>query len=797
MSTFRVHCATTPLFASGEARWLENAIVNSFRDEVNGLGAASVSIKYLDYSSDISAASPVVSAGSWIAIQEYIEGTSPVAPAVYDPSMLWWGYVANKSVDCKRKFGDNLVELSAYQFGHFLRQNTIDYKDATWKNGVAFDEGFNPNMDGVIVGNKVPSAIEINRNDTVATDPICAAGHFWTPKSAIQYIAKFCNPVITVEASFANINETKHNFLNKPESMNSFQGSSLLDAIDDIMQPLKICFKITSLSYIDMVFIDTTDTPTGTPYEWELNRSTAKISYTDSQEKYDRVVLRGDRVLFCASTTTYGPSSDPSIMYPKWTDAMATAYVTPIPSKATNIKDFDTSIIDKDNTTATDINEQESPEDTEADKKKLIADQDAIRKKDTLTYQQFGFSYGDDEGTINGTSTENVVMWTRAKPGMVNDNYGNDKILLFPRLTLQNVGGATIDESFKSAPVVEESIHATPPATELKFETFLPISNWTDPSSAYTAIANKNKEAMFFYRSLGGQKAYSGSQQMFRPVWINGTVGEYGFQTWEYNLNWSGVTIKAPYPEALGCGFDSLFRDVTSPDTLSAVEDYGKKRDDWYSDSIGASLFDPQRVAYPFKGHWSRLVFSFAAYSDQKIEIAYPLNTIGFQRVKVVEDDSFKIWIHRKGFVHNTKKDNTFSSSVGYPDILNWVDYTENNFVVRNDLPNMNDRLKALHEYWTKEKRSFRVEDRVWDEEGTLNTIPVTVGQFVSTVKDTSSVTCNSYVASVEYLLNEQTPRVIVATEYPSSPVKTRTRQLAWGNAHNMVNAGKPQGAVK
>ena len=102
----------------------------------------------------------------------------------------------------------------------------------------------------------------------------------------------------------------------------------------------------------------------------------------------------------------------------------------------------------------------------------------------------------------------------------------------------------------------------------------------------------------------------------------------------------------------------------------------------------------------------------------------------------------------------------------------------------------MADYLQVLWDYYSKDKRALKIEDRVYDEKGEPKNLNTDIGDFWNTVKDgNTSLSCNCYVSSIEYIL-EQTaqPRVIIATEYPASPIKTRKRQIRWASPRGGFN---------
>jgi hypothetical protein len=79
---------------------------------------------------------------------------------------------------------------------------------------------------------------------------------------------------------------------------------------------------------------------------------------------------------------------------------------------------------------------------------------------------------------------------------------------------------------------------------------------------------------------------------------------------------------------------------------------------------------------------------------------------------------------------------------------------------------------------------------RTYDENGNTNTLNygdivggqaqrLYIGQPITNcIMGKRTVAINSYVSSIEYMLDGTNPRIIVSTQYPSSPERTRKRKV-------------------
>lgn len=831
---FRVFTATTPLFSSGQAKLLDKAIVNSFRDEVNALGAASIELLLQNYSSvgfieSLATTTLPFKVGDWVAIQDTEKIEPPdltvarpeIAQAQYDremnqpqstdASIVWWGYISSFQQEYAKDFKDYRGTLNCYQFGHFLRSQQIDLRN-TYKIGVSNESGFNPIMDnGVILGNfngdsDHPGFAE----GEMATNPSTQASQYWKVKDAFRYLAKNCSPY-SIDVDLSGIDSAKHPYLDALETMPSYQGQDLISVIDDMLEPLKIAFRITSTSRIDAYIIDTSAPITSTIYV--LSPSVFNLQVTSEEQKYDKVVLRGDRILVSASMTTYKDNTKGWGLKRKWSNTNAIKYTKPLtfldaPANTkvvVNINDFTDAHAEELAATVKDLDDDKAKQRAEESAQDmvdyLLKTEDTARKKDKITYQQFGWDFADSNGSA---STSGAYLFTCQRPGDI--SFGNI-FPVFPHVEFQKyydedqiVISNTIANTILPYPKIQSgnttagqgevttTLHNTPPISEFKFEDWIPVQNFSTPDQQFTGNANKNRPTQLYARSVGIPTDFNGKYYL-NPVWYDITSPSFNSYSGEVELSWMGMKLNLPYPEVMGCPYDDIFRDPISKTAFSSIVDYGFQRNEWEG-GVGASRFDPYRTNYIGKTHWGRLVLSFSAYSNQKLELSYGKSS---GKVKIIEDDSYKCYILRKGLVYDTNNYHNSTSPVAkisFPYALNGLNYLTDDVVTRTDVPLMTQTLKILYDYYTKDKKALRVEDRVYDGEGKSMDMKVKVGDFWSKIKEgTATLNTNSYVSSVEYLLEKTgTPRVIISTEYPSSPIKTRRRQIRWGS--NLGNWG-------
>lgn len=819
---YRVFVSKTPLFSQGDITELKMAEVISFRREVNGLGAAEIELHLDNYAASNYAENTTVevtlpyAVGDWIAI-EIVNDPAAAKPNAVSTTIVWWGYISAHNQQLGAGFKVHRGTLSCYQFGHYLRDNKIEYVRKSpvdqREYTVLLENGFNPSVDNVFLGNKNPDSIIDSTGSfklynftpgKAATDPVDEKTKYWSVGEAFRYIVEESRCKYELKVDFSKMKTSDCKFLKSIETISSYAGSDIISVVDELMEPLKCDFKINSLSHISVEIIDTTGEykANNTSIVYTLPDGRPDFRITSEEATYDEVVLRGDRVLVSGSVTTYGTKEKAiACLTPNWSEDDVKYFLRPLnvygPGKEENpvvdILEFEKRYAGKLNN-----GDQKDSEDTSANKLSTDKDLDSqlflkaetdARNRNTRVYQQFNWVYGDKSGINRDDKSKNTILWTSTKCG--DQKSDDEKIPFFPRLIFQDeeyTSRDSIATKVHTIPVIQSDDSCTPERSELKFEDFIPVKNYSVAFQEYTGQANKYFKPMLWVRSVGSSFKYEDGKTHLAPVWLN--VASPSFNTYSVNVkcDWIGLQLDNPYPEVLSCGYDDIFADPYGS-SWTEVKDHTFQRKEWDDNPnfpVGASQFDPYRKQYIGKGHWGRIVASISAYSAQPVEIRWSKDGKAGKHVKYIEDTDFKVWLLRKGLIWKTKNEvktlagQTFTPGNGW---LNEVEPTTEDEIVRNDLPQMRDYLELLWKYYSKDKRACRWEDRIYKADGTTMNINLKVGDFLKTIKDqTTSLNINSYVSSIEYICQGSSPRIIVSTEYPASPVKTRKRQLSWAN---------------
>lgn len=241
----------------------------------------------------------------------------------------------------------------------------------------------------------------------------------------------------------------------------------------------------------------------------------------------------------------------------------------------------------------------------------------------------------------------------------------------------------------------------------------------------------------------------------------------------EVHYDYDGVKLKSDEPEVFAYQDDGIYQSVNLDGSYNpTVVDWGVKRDEWKDANVGASKFDPYRCQRDWLtvAHWGRLVFSFGAYSSQRLSLHYGSPTAN--KILEIDDESYKLIIARPGYVYGVDNDG--------------LKYNDANKVVRNDLPKMAERMELLWEYYSKDKKAVKLSFAMFNNQGVLNkplgnnSAAGAIGLFINEIvnEDGLVYTINSYVSSYELDFSGSSPRILIQTEYPDSPRATREKRL-------------------
>lgn len=760
---------------------IDRAHVISWRKETKGLGAATIEID-LEHTSpgDIfDNTVPSLAVNNWVFIQQVslassnTNGDIPDVDGTTDTSICWWGFISSISEEQGKQFKTVKRTLTCYEFGHFINTQRITYP-------FAFENGFNPFLDGVLVGNR--NEEDNLRYIDLGVRPLeQASTHYWSVQQAAQFIVQYaCN--IGLDISWGDITIDNTPFLSMIENIPSYENETLTQAFEDLLDPLDWYYVFTSQGAVTIKIIQR-GFAAATPKSLIVPASSALVNVLREEQKYDGIKLEGDRVLVSFSISTYVPQSSYLGIKKGWANGITPVYkyIAPegTPSKyqvrLDELYDLVIQEIAPDN-----------PEDLEDVQKKQVETYingvletfQTARAEDTNTYQHFNWGYGSWDLSESGP-----FLLTTIRPGKVTSDFDEEKIPVFPELSFQDFGAITINDAVRSVPILlTGNTHKTPVPTEMKFEDFIPLENYDVPDTTVVGAVNKYIAPTFFFKYNTESKDVNGEIHWI-PGWMNGTKQYSGGASAQMDISWNGIDIKHTYPEFLACPAEDIYTDLYSTSDYTTVIDYGFQRSEWKDDTTprGPSLWDPYLGAntLQYLGHWGRVVFSLSAYSAQRVAIQY--GDLSSDRVYYERNENFKVWLLRRGLVARTKATELLPSGeqASYPDIVNALDFLEQDKFARNDMVEMRSYFRELWNFYNRDKRAVRVEDRILDENGKMTDYNISLGDFIKEIKDGSgTIPTNSFIASIEYYCAGTSPRVIISTEYPASPAKTRKRQV-------------------
>jgi hypothetical protein len=848
MSAFRVWTCEN-LYAPWNFTKVNKVNIRNVRFEMKGLGAAEIDVDLNHYSQELrdqwssgvftDPGLDAIAPNMYIFIERVDQSVAPLQPedpgydATQDPDsdsyvlqdpygskIFWWGYISARSLEVQAKSNVMKGSLSCLQIGHRINKFAVRHPKYN-------ENGFNPKIDGRWIGNKrtVQGSIPqfISSPADMATDPSVDTAKYWTVQDVVDYIVHYGVPY-AIETDWSLLTDSmevdqSNRWLKQFEEIPSYEGSDLTSALEDILDTLSWKYQ---WSEDDESLIITFMDPVGDMDSRYVNQfsipSEAKeFTITSEEQAFKRVVLRGNRVLVAGSVSTYGGKEHIRVNR-DWTNAEATTYTNPLNTDY-NISTMEDKIeVTIEDTTAGDVPDTAKADPVDQEKKRILNDLKAEREKTPNVYQHFKLGYAD---SVSPLLSAGNCLYTSIQPGnWTNEQFINSGsvdgrlIPFFPRIQFMDpnttyttdVDGETvttqrnIDELVYANPVIDNTynLHQTPIASEMKFSDTIPWKPYTKDNEWFN-------QPRFYYRTVGKVVEYD-TQTVMTEAWQYGDMAGDGLMSSEVSYEWNGIKIKSPAPESFACNFDYLFQkgNIAGDEYDTALQDFGFQRTEWKADHA-ISEYDPYRLPFLHKGHWGRLIFSFAAYSNQRVELAFGDST-STDKMKFEDDDSLDLWIIRKGFVPYLSKDtgiggdgNVCPPVVGGPSyVLPY--YVPDDIIVKNDMATAKQRLKTLWNFWSKPKKAVRIVLPIWNAAGEMSTVADTLGNFITEAIDVKSSSTkwlvNSHVASIEYSFESMNPSITYSTEYPESPRRTRERRLksSWKmkrfNDKNVTNKG-------
>jgi hypothetical protein len=773
---------TKSLTSTSEFVNLNRVYPRTFRDEINGTGVATLRVDTKNFNDDDENLQDKINPGDWVFIlRDADENTPEETPMteVLDSRVVWWGYISSTQLEISKAFFTEIGDIQANQFGHYLSLFTIQYD-------TEFEQGFNPQIDGWTLGNRQENNI---RKTELGWKPIeQGATHYWTVKQALEFIVNN-GTNLSLDIDYSGI-VLDNSFLNLVETLPSYVGQSLNQALDEIVSPYGWTFIFISTSAVTIKLIDKTASSNATQKKvFNIVDGIASVNITDEERKYDAVVLEGERIQVNFSVTTYHHPDDPVGIGPNFDELDILEYVTPKTSTTVQHIDSATQLTFKGvpiyklqdyvlDYFTTDLKPGQADTVKEALVNTAIQnvfnDLESARRQDKNTYQRYKWLFSNQDGTSDGN-----WLNTYERPG---DYDPGDVIPVFPEVIFQDYSNIeeNLEDSFYAEPYILNGSNKAPTPSEFKFADRLLVDY---ASELYI-------EPTFYYRTTTPMVVEINDQFYYPPCWYEATLQRSNGISWRMTPDWYGIRIESPYPEALGCGEDDLVSDpYGGSDFNEPVWHY--LHDEWNieeNNEVTPSNYDPhyfQRTKYGI-GTWQRMIFSLGAYSGQRMTVR--AGKISGERQKVVRDDTFQFIINRKGFVYkftDTYVDETFTTQKP-PTIQNHPVWTNNftgstylagNEIVKSDIKEMKARLNQLWDYYSKDKVAVRIESRINDENGNEIDYGLKIGDFITKIKEfNKEKNTNSHIASIEYQVDGLNPRIIISTEYPTSPVRTRER---------------------
>lgn len=729
-----------------------------------------------------------------------VQGTNPTA-------ICWFGRVS--SVPEEMHQGDvnrhGIVEMN--EPGFFLQGQAIRRSYS--------HPGYNPTIDGVQRGNYVDILYprgRLARFEDEMGDPT-DTGYAWTPRSVLYDLCEntlsfIIRPVFDISAELQ--------FMDEPSAFPSYEGTSIIDALQEILNPLMVHFEVGLPTDPDVAIrmIVTSPIRATPPNDWDdfpvnppppppydpveidlTDTPCRRVMIMETEERYSRIRLRGPRIRIAATLTTFGPrrldSENPNVtpvLVPDFSHVDLEDY-----AEAEDWTPSSWDIYDYLEGEGIDPDSDEARDEVDA----IEGANRAYRDGKPKVYQRFVLRY--DPGAITDISPT-AAVYASENPGIIgvgiplpDTPYDHSQTyptfphqFLFPRFDFQNLDNYRLLRD----PVILEGEHATPNPAAFEVMDFVPHKvndEYIEPFILVRGIATIDDDA---------------SVEDYRiPLWFDISEPGPNKQTIGWQLNGFRLLLDAPFPELLGCSDESIWRDRlgASGETISAESAWvtDNERGEWsqenedqgYSDRnpdfprFGSASFWPDRA------HWSRMVCTVGLLSDQRYEVIYEDPGIHdiVEKEKVIEDPDLIMEVRLRGLVTGRQ--------VGFLDgrrSIAELDYEDSPTVItRKPVEEANATLWALWEWYSKVKRSVTIEWNLFQEPGedpdTAYDPGFEVGDIIDKIVDPKPIHApgadreifiNTHVSTIEVFVEDEEPRTVLTTDIPVAPPLSRFRRM-------------------
>ena len=769
----------------------------NWRRQERGLGSAALDIvRPLRTSSVADLPFTTVGGGLWVVIVNSSKLSDPAAASVSGWSgeadaVEWWGFLRTAPVE-QFANGDFDGVVEASEFGYYLLGQPTRHP--------TFHPGYNPVIDDQIYGNRpLEKAVQ-------GAPPADS----WTVRQAAEDLT--AAQAIAMEIDWLALPP----LLDEVETWPSYEGESLMTALDQLLGPMGWYFDITTSEGSVAIKVYTKSSygegedlgpDEGQRRQLTTDAKTLKLSITEHAERYDQVILRGERPLITFTASTYGAT--PSLVR-GWTAAAQSRFVAGPPDSTSNadleaaaeaaLGGFDPDTWETEEDYQTSLQEEiQRFTEAEYDRNRYWRE-----RNEPEVYSRFVWNTDAFAGNrlLLSLFPGRELPTIQPPPGTVQVGEAR-KIIAFPRYRWQD---PTTQELLEEPQVLPDSdAQPAPTAWEAGPHLTVPIVDdedrvvgWHQPFFAVRSIGN-----------LSTARWESGGQFIRKQEWQDLTLPGPGRQTGEMEYNGLSVTIKLPWPEALASPFRDNWVDLVSVDDTPAITwggTYGRNDEEWFNTSAAASARNPAFIEYVDKGHWGRMIFTVSVYSAQQLELVQTLDP-KLERIKIVDDPQLQFWLYLAGTVVDFLETDRLTSlrEGNNPDfpttdakyaqaVTTTPRYlaTDQEFVeaegedyqvTRNTVPEAFERLQLFSAWFGKSRRAVELRLPVFADALGWPTSPThdegwQLGQLVDKITDGGrELDVDTAVSSVEVILGADPVR-IVTTEVPQAPPMSRFRQL-------------------
>lgn len=529
-------------------------------------------------------------------------------------------------------------------------------------------------------------------------------------------------------------NKDKYEYLyskKNPISFDSYENKSLNDILGSLLEsPFDWVYDYNTSFELNVVIYNksTIDLPGVCPAAQATSYQLPKASVTnfnivkDASEIYDRVTLRGNRILWCGGLTCWDTSIY-NTLEKDWNPLHEQVYIE-----------------GKANSDGTSTNSYETD----------VAKASAFRQIVPKVYSHYKFK--------RNTDVPSCWVQVSKNQGNITTSNGGEEFRAF----FGNVSAFTLDNNGNPQVIQKPIINLNPSSHKTPYKY---ADNWnaTLPFKELNADVYDTDAQPFKQRFVIAKILDADGNQIFVEITRDNGVADPA----QLNIYTDGVIVNNQIREVAAQVADEYWKISRSGPVYNSPPVVG----DW--DKAVSQRNPASNASYKGFTHWGTYEVVLSGYSDQYLEATIIRKNANGNKEKIIEDPNYEMWIIHPNTPRGLENKKDSDPDIWSNRVARWGKVDKNGNIIDEPIVIRNDSfelLRALYAYsnWLfQERRAAKIDYALMlYEEG------LSIGQVFKNIIDGSTTwTVNSSIESIEWdISNPDAPRVYVSTSFPEIP---------------------------